>query len=223
MEKTKVNCCHLHDGAPIPQNGKWNCPIDITDISGFSHGVGGCAPQQGACKLTINVEKGFITEALVETIGCTGMTHSACMASEILVGKSILEALNTDLVCDAINVAMKNVFNQLIYGRSQSAFTDGGLEIGAGKEELGKYVESTIGTSYSNSEDGVRYYNTSEGYIYRLGLDKNDEIIGYQFIKMPQLLKDIENGQQASVALSNNIKNYGRFEKATKIIDPRAD
>ena len=49
-----------------------------------------------------------IEEALIETIGCSGMTHSAAMASEILPGKTILEALNTDLVCDAINTAMRN-------------------------------------------------------------------------------------------------------------------
>ena len=38
------------------------------------------------------------------------MTHSAAMASEILPGKTILEALNTDLVCDAINTAMRELF-----------------------------------------------------------------------------------------------------------------
>ncbi len=43
----------------------------------------------------------------METLGCSGMTHSAAMAAEILIGKTILEALNTDLVCDAINTAMR--------------------------------------------------------------------------------------------------------------------
>ena len=43
--------------------------------------------QQGGCKLTLNVKEGIIQEALVETIGCSGMTHSAAMASEILPGK----------------------------------------------------------------------------------------------------------------------------------------
>lgn len=62
--------------------------------------MGWCAPQQGACKLTLNVKDGIIQEALVETIGCSGMTHSAAMASEILP-RTLLEALNTDLVCDA--------------------------------------------------------------------------------------------------------------------------
>jgi NifU-like protein involved in Fe-S cluster formation len=59
--------------------------------------VGWCAPQQGACKLTLNVKNGIIEEAMVETLGCSGMTHSAAMAGEILTGKTILEALNTDL------------------------------------------------------------------------------------------------------------------------------
>ncbi|MCX7657894.1 MAG: iron-sulfur cluster assembly scaffold protein, partial [Oscillospiraceae bacterium] len=95
-----------HGPAPIPEEGKWVKAYEIKDISGLTHGVGWCAPQQGTCKLTLNVKDGIIEEALVETIGCSGMTHSAAMAAEILPGKTILEALNTDLVCDAINVAM---------------------------------------------------------------------------------------------------------------------
>ena len=87
-----------HGPAPIPEEGKWIQAKEIKDISGLTHGIGWCAPQQGACKLTLNVKNGIIEEALVETIGCSGMTHSAAMASEILPGKTILEALNTDLV-----------------------------------------------------------------------------------------------------------------------------
>ena len=60
------------------------------------------------------------------------MTHSAAMAGEILIGKTILEALNTDLVCDAINTAMRELFLQIVYGRTQSAFSEGGLSVGAG-------------------------------------------------------------------------------------------
>ena len=121
-----------HGPAPIPEEGKWVKSKQITDISGLTHGIGWCAPQQGACKLTLNVKEGIIQEALVETIGCSGMTHSAAMASEILPGKTLLEALNTDLVCDAINTAMRELFLQIVYGRTQSAFSEGGLMIGAG-------------------------------------------------------------------------------------------
>ena len=37
-----------HGPAPIPEEGKWVQAKQISDISGFTHGVGWCAPQQGA-------------------------------------------------------------------------------------------------------------------------------------------------------------------------------
>ena len=113
-----------HGCAPIPEEAKWVKAKEVKDISGLTHGIGWCAPQQGACKLTLNVKEGIIQEALVETIGCSGMTHSAAMAAEILPGRTVLEALNTDLVCDAINTAMRELFLQIVYGRSQSAFSE---------------------------------------------------------------------------------------------------
>ena len=131
-----------HGPAPIPEEGKWVQAKEITDISGYTHGVGWCAPQQGACKLSLNVKNGVIEECLIETIGCSGMTHSAAMAAEILPKKTILEALNTDLVCDAINVAMRELFLQIVYGRSQTAFSEDGLPIGAGLDDLGNKVFS---------------------------------------------------------------------------------
>ena len=99
-----------HGPAPIPEEGEWVKAYKIEDISGYTHGVGWCAPQQGTCKLSLNIKNGIIEEALVETIGCSGMTHSAAMAAEILPGLTVLEALNTDLVCDAINTAMRELF-----------------------------------------------------------------------------------------------------------------
>ena len=49
-----------HGPAPIPEEGKWVQAKQIGDISGFTHGIGWCAPQQGACKLTLNVKNGVI-------------------------------------------------------------------------------------------------------------------------------------------------------------------
>src|SRR5574344_482915 len=161
--------------SPIPEEGKWVCAREIKDISGFTHGVGYCAPQQGACKLTLNVKEGIVQEALVETIGCSGMTHSAAMAAEILPGTTVLECLNTDLVCDAINTAMKNIFEQLAYGRSQTAFSEDGLPIGAGLEDLGKGLRSQVGTMYSTGLKGVRYMEMAEGYVLKTALDENNE------------------------------------------------
>ena len=165
-----------HGPAPIPEEGNWVQAKVIEDISAYTHGVGWCAPQQGACKLSLNVKNGIIEEALVETIGCSGMTHSAAMAAEILPGKTILEALNTDLVCDAINTAMRELFLQIVYGRSQSAFSEGGLVIGAGMEDLGKGERSMVGTMYGTKEKGVRYLEMTEGYCTRMALDENNEV-----------------------------------------------
>ena len=215
----KVNSCPHSRPAPIPQEGRYDQVREITQISGFSHGCGKCAPRQGVCKLTLNVKDGIIKEALIESVGCSGMTHSACMASEILVGRTLLEALNTDLVCDAINDAMKDIFQQLAYGRSQSAFSLGGLSVGAGIEELGSTHHSRVGTVYSNDKTGVRYYNTTEGYITRLALDENSEIIGYEYVNLPRLLKNIRAGLDAKEALIKAAGTYGRFDEGKKFID----
>ncbi|MDR0946765.1 MAG: iron-sulfur cluster assembly scaffold protein [Ruminococcus sp.] len=213
-----------HGPAPIPEEGKWVQALQITDISGLTHGVGWCAPQQGACKLTLNVKEGIIEEALVETIGCSGMTHSAAMAGEILTGKTILEALNTDLVCDAINTAMRELFLQIAYGRTQTAFSEGGLPIGAGLEDLGKGLRSQVGTIYSTSAKGVRYLDMAEGYILKLAIDSDDQVCGYQYIRTGKFLEDIRHGTTPEEALKKNTAVYGRWtaeDGAVKYIDPR--
>ncbi len=215
-----------HGPAPIPEEGLWVKAKEIKDISGLTHGIGWCAPQQGACKLTLNVKDGVIQEALVETIGCSGMTHSAAMAAEILQGKTILEALNTDLVCDAINTAMRELFLQIVYGRTQSAFSEGGLTIGAGLEDLGKGSRSQVGTMYGTVAKGVRYLEMAEGYVTRMALDENDQVIGYEFVNLGKMTDFIKKGDDPNTAYTKSMGHYGRFAKedgAVKYIDPRKD
>ena len=212
-----------HGPAPIPEEGKWVQAKEIKDISGFTHGVGWCAPQQGACKLTLNIKEGVIEEALVETLGCSGMTHSAAMASEILIGKTILEALNTDLVCDAINTAMRELFLQIVYGRSQSAFSEGGLAVGASMEDLGKGLRSQVGTMFATKSKGPRYLEMAEGYILSVALDDEDHTIGSKFVKVGKMLEEIRHGADPKEAYEKNIGTYGRYEGAAKYIDPREE
>ena len=230
MEYTKeveemycVNKGTDHGPAPIPEEGKWIQAKEIKDISGLTHGIGWCAPQQGACKLTLNIKNGIIEEALVETIGCSGMTHSAAMAGEILVGRTILEALNTDLVCDAINTAMRELFLQIVYGRSQSAFSRGGLAVGAGMEDLGKVKRSQVGTIYSTSLKGTRYLEVAEGYILEMGLDKDNNIIGYKYCNMGKMMANIKKGMDPKDAVEDAIGIYGRYNDAVKYVDPREE
>ena len=210
-----------HDPAPIPEEGKWVKAKEIKDISGLTHGVGWCAPQQGACKLTLNIKEGVIQEALVETLGCSGMTHSAAMAAEILPGKTILEALNSDLVCDAINTAMRELFLQIVYGRSQSAFSEGGLVVGASLEDLGKGLRSQVGTMFATKSKGPRYLEMAEGYVLGIGLDEDGEIIGYKFVNLGKMMDAIKKGVDPKEAYEKNIGTYGRFNEAATVLDPR--
>ena len=212
-----------HGAAPIPEEAKWVKAKEVKDISGFTHGVGWCAPQQGACKLTLNVKEGVIQEALVETLGCSGMTHSAAMASEILPGRTILEALNTDLVCDAINTAMRELFLQIVYGRTQSAFSEGGLVIGAGLEDLGKGLRSQVGTLYGTIAKGPRYLEMAEGYITKIALDEDGEIIGYKYVNFGRMMDFIKAGDDANAAIEKASGQYGRVDDAAKLVDPRKE
>ena len=179
--------------APIPQEGQWTKCKEIKDISGLTHGCGCCAPQQGTCKLTLNVKEG------------------------------IIQALNTDLVCDAINVAMRELFLQIVYGRTQTAFSENGLPVGAGLEDLGKGLCSMCGTIHSTKQKGVRYLSLTEGYILELGLDKNDEVIGYKFVNLGKVMDAIKSGVDPKEAYEKNIGTYGRFADAVKTIDPRKE
>jgi len=210
-----------HGPAPIPEEGRWVKAKEIKDISGLTHGVGWCAPQQGACKLTLNVKGGIVEEALIETIGCSGMTHSAAMAAEALPGKTLLEAMNTDLVCDAINTAMRELFLQIVYGRTQSAFSEDGLPIGAGLEDLGKGLRSQVGTMYGTKAKGPRYLEMAEGYVIDIALDEDNEICGYKFLSMGKMMDSIKKGADPKEAYEKNIGTYGRYENAAKYIDPR--
>ena len=192
-----------HGPAPIPEEGKWVQAKEIKDISGFTHGIGWCAPQQGACKLTLNVKEGVIQEALVETIGCSGMTHSAAMASEIW-----------------------ELFLQIVYGRTQSAFSEGGLVVGASLEDLGKGLRSQVGTMFATVKKGPRYLEMAEGYVEKVAVDKDDAIIGYKFIHFGKMMEFIKNGDDPATAMDKARGQYGRTtpeQGAVKLIDPRKE
>lgn len=212
-----------HGAAPIPEEGKWIQAKEIKDIFGLAHGCGTCAPQMGTCKLTLNIKEGIIQEALIENIGCSGMTQSAAMAAEIITGKTLLEALNTDLVCDAINSAMKQLFLQIVYGRTQTSFSDGGLPIGGAWEDLGSGKCSQVGTSYGTLAKGPRYLEVTEGYVTKMALDENDEVIGYEFVHIGKMMDCIANGMSANEALDKAKSTYGRYSEAIKYIDPRRE
>lgn len=99
----------------------------------------------------------------------------------------------------------------------------GGLPIGAGLEDLGKGLRSQVGTMFSTKAKGVRFMEMAEGYVLKTALDENDEVIGYQFVKLGKMLEDIRHGVSPDEAYKNNIGQYGRFDGAAKYIDPREE
>jgi hypothetical protein len=119
---------------------------------------------------------------------------------------------------------MRELFLQIAYGRTQSAFSEGGLPVGAGLEDLGKGLRSQIGTLYGTLAKGVRYLEMAEGYIKTLALDQNDEICGYEFINLGKFMDEIKKGADANEAIKKVTGTYGRFQKedgVVKYIDPR--
>jgi hypothetical protein len=134
-----------------------------------------------------------------------------------------LEALNTDLVCDAINTAMRELFLQIAYGRTQSAFSEGGLVVGASLEDLGKGLRSQVGTMFGTRAKGVRYLEMTEGYCTRMALDANNEVIGYEFLSLGKFTDAMKKGKTPEEALAAAKGHYGRFDEAVKYIDPRKE
>ena len=67
-----VNKGASHGPAPIPEEGKFVEAKEIKDISGLTHGIGWCAPQQGACKLSITMHS---THCICHTITRRSSSH----------------------------------------------------------------------------------------------------------------------------------------------------
>jgi hypothetical protein len=96
-----------------------------------------------------------------------------------------------------------------------------GLPIGAGLEDLGKGLRSQVGTMYGTKAKGVRYLEIAEGYVTRLALDDHDEVIGYEFVHLGKMMEMIQKGTAPADALAKATSKYGRFDEATRIINPR--
>ena len=112
---------------------------------------------------------------------------------------------------------------QIVYGRTQSAFSDDGLAVGAGLEDLGKGLRSQVGTMYATKEKGVRYLEMAEGYVTGIALDEDNEVIGYQFVSLGKMTDFIKKGDDPNTAWEKAKGQYGRVADAVKIIDPRKE
>ena len=117
----------------------------------------------------------------------------------------------------------QELFLQIVYGRTQTAFSEGGLPVGAGLEDLGKGLRSQVGSTYGTLAKGPRYLELAEGYILKIALDENDQIIGYKFVHLGKMMAMIKKGIAPAEAMEKATGQYGRFDDAVKYIDPRQE
>jgi len=61
----------------------------------------------------------------------------------------------------------------------------------------------------------------AEGYVTEIGLDSDNEIIGYKFVQLGVMMDNIAKGMDAASALPKQPETYGRFAEAVKVINPR--
>ena len=55
----------------------------------------------------------------------------------------------------------------------------------------------------------------------KIGLDKDHEVIGYQFVHLGKMMEAIKKGVDPKEAYEKNVGSYGRFAEAVEYIDPR--
>lgn len=212
-----------HGPAPIPEEGKWVKAYQIGDISGLSHGIGWCAPQQGMCKLTLNVKEGVIEEALVETSGCSGMTHSAAWRPRFCRAKRFSRrSTPTSYVTPSTSRCARSSFSSSTAARRRPSPRTACPSAPRSRISARAW-RSQIGTIFATKAKGVRYLEMAEGYILSLGLDADGEVIGYKFVHLGKMMDMIKNGVNAQEAFEKNTNTYGRYADAVKYIDPRKE
>ena len=118
---------------------------------------------------------------------------------------------------------MRELFLQIVYGRTQSAFSEGGLSVGASMEDLGKGLRSQVGTMFATREKGPRYLEMAEGYVTRVALNEQSEICGYEFVHLGKMMDFIKKGIEPAEALEKAKGHYGQFDGAAKYVDPRQE
>ena len=70
---------------------------------------------------------------------------------------------------------------------------------------------------------GPRYLEMAEGYVTRVALNKDDEIVGYEFINLGKMMDFIKKGDDPAEAMKKAQGHYGQFDNAAKYIDPRQE
>ena len=63
----------------------------------------------------------------------------------------------------------------------------------------------------------------TDGYVTKLALNEDDEIIGYKFVNFGKMMDFIKGGMDANAAFEKAQGQYGRVDDAVKFVDPRKE
>ena len=76
---------------------------------------------------------------------------------------------------------------------------------------------------FGTKAKGARYLEMTEGYVTRLALNENNEIVGYEFVNLGKLIDALKANPEmkGSDAIAKARGQYGQFNDAAKYIDPR--
>ena len=77
---------------------------------------------------------------------------------------------------------------------------------------------------FATKAKGPRYLEMAEGYCTRVALNKDNEIIGYEFVNLGKMMEAIKKGVDANEALENaKSVTTVSLDSAAKYIDPRQE
>ena len=105
-------------------------------------------------------------------------------------------------------------------------YTDGwvGSDTATGRRFMYQGVFTGLtGTMFGTKAKGTRYLEMAEGYVTRMGLDEDGEVIGYEFIHLGKVTDMLKKGIDPKEAVEKATGSYGRFADAVKYIDPRQE
>ena len=183
-----------HGPAPIPEEGKWVQSREVTDISGFTHGVGWCAPQQGACKLTLNVKNGVIEEALVETLGCTGMTHSAAMAAKFCPAKPFWKRSIPTSSATRSTPPCASCFCRSPTAARRARFPKTACPSARAWRTSARASAARSAPCTARWQKARAIWKWRKAMCSKIALDEDREIIGYQFVNLGKMMEAIRKG-----------------------------
>ena len=68
-----------------------------------------------------------------------------------------------------------------------------------------------------------RHQKCPLGYVTKIALNEDDEIIGYKFVNFGKMMDFIKAGDDANTAFEKAQGQYGRVADAVKFVDPRQE